>query len=77
MHRLRMATQNSQGGLCVSYQLTLFMVIAIVLQIPQAAANCGFSRIHAFEELLGVPVLQRQKRIADTKVEILLHSYNI
>jgi hypothetical protein len=38
----------------VGHSLTLFMVVAIVLQIPQTTVNCGFSLIYALNELLGV-----------------------
>jgi hypothetical protein len=37
----------------VFHELPLFMVVAIVLQIPQTTLNCCLSRTHSLNELLG------------------------
>jgi hypothetical protein len=36
----------------VFHELPLFMMIAIILQIPQTTVNCRFSRIHALADVL-------------------------
>jgi hypothetical protein len=51
-HLLRRATQKRQDALRVHNTLPLFMVVTVVLQIPQAALNRRFRRIHALYELL-------------------------
>ena len=38
----------------VFHELTLFMMVAVVLQILQTTVNCRFSRIHAINQLLWV-----------------------
>jgi hypothetical protein len=36
----------------VSNELPLFVMVAVVLQIPQTTVNCRFSRIHALNEAI-------------------------
>jgi hypothetical protein len=38
----------------VFHESALFMMIAVILQIPQATVNCRFSRIHALNQLLRI-----------------------
>jgi hypothetical protein len=52
--RLGTAAQEVKGAVGIFHKLPLFMVVAIVLQIPQTAVNCCFSRIHALNEPLRV-----------------------
>jgi hypothetical protein len=47
-------TQEFQSALRVPHHLSFFMMVAIVLQIPQTPVNCRFSCIHALNELLAV-----------------------
>src|SRR5579871_4678314 len=51
---LRTATQERQGALRVCHELALFMMVAVVLQIPQTTVNCRFRRIHALNQLLRI-----------------------
>jgi hypothetical protein len=38
----------------VGHKLPRFVVVAIVLEIPQTTVNCSFSCLHALNYLLGV-----------------------
>jgi hypothetical protein len=46
------ATQEFQGALCLFHEVSLFVMVAVILQVPQATMNCRFSRSHALIDLL-------------------------
>lgn len=53
-NRLRTATQERKGALCIFHALTLFMMIAVVLQIPQTSLNRRFRHGYALNQLLRI-----------------------
>ena len=46
------ATQKCQGALGVFDEFPLFVMVTIVLQIPQTTVNCRFSGIHLLTDVL-------------------------
>jgi hypothetical protein len=47
-------TQKLKSELCVPHQLPFFVVVTIMLQIPQSAVDCRRGCIHTPNELLAV-----------------------